>query len=49
MSEQRKKYGRGNRECQRCGTRRALIRRYNLNYCRRCFREIANDLGFKKY
>jgi len=25
------------------------IRRYGLNLCRQCFREIAEDLGFKKF
>lgn len=49
MSEERKKYGPGSRVCQRCGTHTAVIRRYELNYCRRCFREIANQLGFQKY
>ena len=42
-------YGKGSRKCIRCGTPDGLIRRYGLNVCRQCFREIANDLGFKKY
>ena len=25
-----------------------LIRKYALNMCRQCFREYANDIGFKK-
>lgn len=49
MSEERKKYGAGSRKCQRCNTHTAVIRRYDLNYCRRCFREIATQLGFHKY
>ncbi len=45
----RRKFGKGSRTCRRCGTHRAVIRRYGLLVCRRCFREIAQKLGFKKY
>ncbi|MBS3794688.1 MAG: 30S ribosomal protein S14 [Candidatus Thorarchaeota archaeon] len=41
--------GKGNRTCMRCGTHQGIIRRYNLNLCRRCFREVAEKLGFRKY
>ncbi|MBS7631489.1 30S ribosomal protein S14 [Candidatus Bathyarchaeota archaeon] len=44
-----KKYGKGSRHCIRCGSYDGLIRRYGLNLCRRCFREVADKLGFKKY
>ncbi|RLE71291.1 MAG: 30S ribosomal protein S14 [Thermoprotei archaeon] len=44
-----RKYGKGSRRCIRCGTHEALIRMYNLNLCRRCFREVAEIIGFKKY
>jgi len=44
-----KKYGRGNRVCELCGRRGALIRRYSLNICRQCFKEVATKIGFKKY
>ncbi|MCK4237759.1 MAG: 30S ribosomal protein S14 [Candidatus Lokiarchaeota archaeon] len=44
-----KKYGKGQRVCRRCGTHRAIIRRYGLFICRRCFREIAKDIGFKRF
>ena len=37
------------RKCERCGRIRGHIRKYGLNLCRQCFREIATDLGFKKY
>jgi small subunit ribosomal protein S14 len=37
------------RKCERCGRLRGHIRKYGLNLCRQCFREIATDLGFKKY
>jgi hypothetical protein len=31
-----------------CKNTHGLIRKYGLNICRRCFREYANDIGFKK-
>ncbi|TFG33267.1 30S ribosomal protein S14 [Candidatus Thorarchaeota archaeon] len=48
-SRPRKKSGKGNRTCVRCGTHQAIIRSYNLYMCRRCFRETAEKLGFRKY
>lgn len=39
-------YGKGKRVCTRCGTHRGIIRRADLMVCRRCMREIANDIGF---
>jgi small subunit ribosomal protein S14 len=44
-----KEYGKGIRTCKMCGTNQAIIRRYGINICRRCFRENAKKLGFKKY
>ena len=44
-----KRFGRGANACRRCGRRRGLIRRYGIYLCRQCFREIARDIGFKKY
>lgn len=41
--------GMAQRKCRRCGRIGAPIRKYGLNYCRQCFREIAIKLGFKKY
>jgi small subunit ribosomal protein S14 len=35
--------------CKICGTYRGVIQKYNLRICRRCFNDIAFDLGFKKY
>ncbi len=40
--------GRGIRKCKICGTSRGLIRSYNLYVCRRCFREVAKNIGFEK-
>lgn len=46
----KRKYGKGIDRCIRCGRRgTGIIKKYGLNYCRQCFREIAKDIGFKKY
>jgi small subunit ribosomal protein S14 len=37
------------KKCERCGRYGAMISSYNLNLCRHCFREIAEELGFKEY
>ncbi|MBU2503973.1 MAG: 30S ribosomal protein S14 [Nanoarchaeota archaeon] len=36
-------------KCERCGRFGAHIKSYGLNFCRQCFREIAVEIGFKKY
>ena len=46
--EVKRKIGKGARKCRRCGGFHGVIRRYDLYYCRRCFREIGKKLGFKK-
>ncbi len=46
--EKKKEFGR-KKGCKRCGRKRGLIRRYGLRVCRQCFREIAPEIGFKKY
>jgi small subunit ribosomal protein S29e len=43
------KIGKGTRACRICGRHDGLIRKYDLNYCRQCFREHAREIGFKKY
>lgn len=43
------KKGKGKRKCRICGGVEGLIRKYGLNVCRKCFREIAEEIGFKKY
>ena len=43
------KIGKGSYSCIICGTHRRLIRKYGLMICGRCFREIAREMGFKKY
>ncbi|HOW36806.1 MAG TPA: 30S ribosomal protein S14 [Candidatus Pacearchaeota archaeon] len=36
-------------KCGRCGRFGAHINSYGLHLCRQCFREIAEEIGFKKY
>jgi len=36
-------------ECRRCGRKQGLVGKYDINLCRQCFREVARDMGFKKY
>ena len=45
----KRKYARANNVCVRCGSHEGFIHKYGLNLCRKCFREVAKDLGFKKY
>ena len=44
-----RKIGKAVRKCERCGRFGAHIKSYGLNLCRHCFREIAVEIGFKKY
>lgn len=44
-----RRFGKSIKKCKRCGTSRGYIGKYNLGYCRRCFREHAQELGFRKY
>ena len=44
-----RKFGKGSNPCRRCGQYDAVIRKYGLNFCRQCFREVAEKIGFKKY
>ncbi len=37
------------RKCRRCGRNGGHIRKYGVSLCRQCFREIALELGFKKF
>ncbi|MFH0836285.1 MAG: 30S ribosomal protein S14 [Candidatus Micrarchaeota archaeon] len=40
---------RAGRKCRICQSSKGLIRKYGLYVCRKCFREVAEELGFKKY
>jgi small subunit ribosomal protein S14 len=35
--------------CRRCGRKRGMIRRHGLRLCRQCFRDVAPQIGFKKF
>ena len=48
IKEKKRQYGRVH-GCERCGRRRGLIRAYGFHICRQCFREKAEELGFKKF
>jgi ribosomal protein S14 len=47
-SKQRK-YGKNIYRCRKCGRSGGMIRKYGLMYCRQCFREEAEKLGFRKF
>lgn len=36
-------------KCKRCGRFGGHVGQYNIHLCRHCFREIAEEIGFKKY
>jgi small subunit ribosomal protein S14 len=42
-------YGENTKKCGRCGRTGGHISKYGLGVCRQCFREIATNIGFKKY
>ena len=44
-----RKFGIVVKKCERCGRFGAHVSSYGLNLCRHCFRELAVELGFKKY
>ena len=44
-----RKTGIATKKCERCGRFGAHIGQYGLNLCRQGFREIAEEIGFKKY
>ncbi len=48
IKEKEEEYGR-QEGCIRCGRKRGIIRKYGLRLCRQCFRETAEEIGFKKY
>lgn len=49
MSEKNPKFDDKNMRCLICGATHGVIHKYELNICRRCFRENAEDIGFKVY
>lgn len=44
-----RKFGIAAKKCEKCGRFGAMVNSYNINLCRHCFREMAEELGFKKY
>jgi small subunit ribosomal protein S14 len=48
IKQKKKAYGR-TIGCDRCGRKRGIIRMYGLHMCRQCFREKAEEMGFKKF
>jgi small subunit ribosomal protein S14 len=45
----KKRFGKGIHRCRRCGRVGPVYTQFNLYLCRRCFREMAPKMGFKKY
>lgn len=41
--------GKSTLKCVRCGRTGGHIRSYGLHLCRQCFRENAEEIGFKQY
>ncbi len=44
-----RKFGPTTKCCKRCGSNKGHIGKYSIGLCRKCFREIAPKIGFKKY
>ncbi len=42
-------FGSLTKKCSRCGSPKAHIGRHGMNLCRKCFREVATKIGFKKF
>ena len=51
MSEQKKKkpYKVQPKICSRCGAHKGVISKYGMGICRRCFKDNAETIGFRKY
>jgi small subunit ribosomal protein S14 len=45
----KRSFGAETKHCRRCGSTHAHIGKYGIKLCRKCFREIATKIGFKKY
>jgi small subunit ribosomal protein S14 len=44
-----RKFGANTAVCRKCGKTSGVTTKYGLYYCRQCFREEAEKLGFRKY
>ncbi len=45
----KRKFGKGAHKCIRCNRYGLVYQCYGLSLCRRCFRELAPKMRFKKY
>ena len=45
----KRSFGKNIYKCRKCRRTKGMIRQYGLLYCRQCFREEAEKLGFRKY
>ena len=41
--------GQSTKKCRLCGNTHAVIHKYGIELCRKCFRETGPKIGFKKY
>ncbi len=48
-SPKKRKFGKTTHRCRVCGATAGVVNKYGLRYCRKCFREQAEKLGFRKY
>lgn len=44
-----RKFGADTKKCRKCGKTSGVSSKYGLMYCRQCFREEAEKIGFRKY
>ena len=45
----KREFGKSTKKCRLCGNSRGFVGKYGIDLCRRCFRENAPKIGFKKY
>ena len=48
-SPKQRSCGKATKACSYCGSHRAFNGKYGINLCRKCFRDFAHTLNFKKY
>ncbi len=42
-------FGKASKKCVHCGNNKGFVAKYGLDLCRKCFRDMANSIGFKKF
>lgn len=45
----KKAKNRRKRLCRRCGNNKGMVTKYGLYLCRRCFKDCALQIGFRKF